>query len=78
MARALDLNIGVERQSLDGNACADLYFIRNRTLAIDSYYLTEYTYRLRVREELGVDFVDSREVVHVGKEDIDLDRFGKA
>lgn len=38
----------------------------------------EYTNRLGIREEFGVDFVHSSEVVHVGKEDINLDRLGKA
>lgn len=40
--------------------------------------LIGYTDRFRVWEELGVDFVHSCEVVHVGKEDVDLDRLGKA
>jgi hypothetical protein len=37
----------------------------------------EITDWFRVWEELRVDFIDSSEVVHVGKEDIDLDCLGK-
>lgn len=38
----------------------------------------DYTDRLGIRKEFGVHFVHSREVVHVGKEDVDLDCLGKA
>lgn len=78
MARTLNLNISVERQCLDSNACANLGFVRNCDPSSDLWFLIEYTDRFRVREELGVYFVHSREVVHVGKEDVDLDRLGKA
>ena len=78
MAGGLNLDVGVKRQCLDGNACADLVCVRYCHPGIWLWGLMEYTDRLRVREELGVDFVHSCEVVHVGKEDIDLDRLGKA
>jgi hypothetical protein len=34
MARALNLDIGIERQCLDSNACADLDLISNYDLAM--------------------------------------------
>ena len=51
---------------------------QNRNLASGLCVSMEYTDRLRVREELSVNFVYSCEVVHVGKEDVDLDGLGKA
>lgn len=38
----------------------------------------EDTHWLRVGEELRVDFIDSREILHVRKENIDLDCLGEA
>lgn len=38
-----------------------------------SFFWPRNSYRLRIREESSVDFVHSREISHIGEEDVDLD-----
>jgi hypothetical protein len=51
---------------------------QNCNLASGLCVFMEYTDRLRVREELGVNLIHSCEIVHVGKKDVNLDRLGEA
>jgi len=51
---------------------------QNYNLAADLGDSMEYTHWLGVREEFSVHFVHGCEIVHVGKEDVDLDCLGKA
>lgn len=76
MSGAFNLDVGTERERLDGNTCADLRIDKSAS-AGDSLEAEQDAYGLWVREELCVDFIHRSKVVHVRQKYIDFDCFGK-